>query len=129
MPKLRLLRVAALASIAACSGAYSGGTPTYPPPGPPPPPPPPGGHSTTITVANNSFSPTPDTVPAGTVTFSWASNAITHNVTWDTGPGGVLPTDSGDKTANQSYNATVTAGSYTYHCTHHTGMSGMLVVQ
>jgi plastocyanin len=128
MPKLRLLRVAALASIAACSGAYSGGTPTYPPPGPPPPPPPPIGHSTTITVANNSFSPTPDTVPAGTVTFEWAANAVTHTVNWDSGPL-PLPANSGDKGANDSYNATVTPGTYAYHCIHHAGMSGVIVVQ
>lgn len=134
MPKLRSLALAALIVTAAagCSGSsYGGGTPTYPPPGPPPPPPPPppgsGGHSTTITVANNSFSPTPDTMAAGTVTFSWAVGDVTHNVTWDTGPG-TLPAGSGDKSSGD-FMATVVQGTYTYHCTHHSGMSGMLVVQ
>lgn len=131
MPMLRLLALAALLLVAGCSSSssYGGPPPPPPPPGPPPPPPPPGGgHSTTITVANNSFSPTPDTVAAGTVTFSWAANAVTHTVNWDTGPM-PLPPNSGDKAANDSYDASVTAGTYTYHCIHHAGMNGTLVVQ
>src|SRR2546422_11461583 len=97
MRMVRLLAIAGIAVAAAC-----GNSPTYgsPPPGPPPPPPPPppGGHSTTITVGNNSnsFSPTPDTIPAGNITFHWATTAITHNVTWDNGPG-TLPAGSGNK--------------------------------
>src|SRR5205807_10595371 len=74
MPMVRLLAIAAIAVAAACGNSTSYGSP--PPPPPPPPPPSPGGHSTTITVGNNStnsFSPTPDTVVAGTVTFHWAS--------------------------------------------------------
>src|SRR2546422_9409047 len=69
---VRLLAIAAIAVAAACSNSPSYGNPPPPPPPgppPPPPPPPPGGHSTTIDVANNSFSPTPATIPAGTITF------------------------------------------------------------
>jgi len=121
---VRLLAIAALAAAAACSNStgYGGNPP------PPPPPPPPGGHSTTITVANNSFSPTPDSIPAGMVTFSWANGAVTHNVTWTNGPG-TLPTASGDKSSG-TYTATLVAGTYTYHCTIHAslGMSGTIVV-
>ena len=121
---VRLLAIAALAAAAACSNStgYGGNPP------PPPPPPPPGGHSTTITVANNSFSPTPDSIPAGMVTFSWANGAVTHNVTWTNGPG-TLPTASGDKSSG-TYTATLVAGTYTYHCTIHAslGMSGSIVV-
>ena len=133
MSKLRSLALAASVLMVAsgCSGSNYGGTnPPPPPPGYPPPPPPPpgsGGHSTTITVANNSFSPTPDTMSAGTVTFSWAAGSVVHNVTWDSGPG-TLPAGSGDKSSGD-FMATVVAGTYTYHCTHHTGMSGVLVVQ
>ncbi|HWC74929.1 MAG TPA: hypothetical protein VG454_13420, partial [Gemmatimonadales bacterium] len=32
-----------------------------------------GGHTTNISVQNNSFNPTPDTVPPGQVTFTWAT--------------------------------------------------------
>ena len=123
---VRLLAIAALAVAAACSNSTGdGGNPP-----PPPPPPPPSGHLTTITVANNSFSPTPDTIPAGMVTFSWANGAVTHNVTWTNGPGGTLPPNSGDKSTG-THTATLVAGTYTYHCTIHAslGMSGTIVVQ
>lgn len=125
----RWLTMAAIAVAAACSGNSSTGYGGNPPP-PPPPPPPPGGHSTTITVANYSFSPTPDTIAAGTITFHWAAGAVTHNVTWLTGPG-TLPAGSGNKAAGDpDYAPTVVAGTYTYHCTIHAaqGMSGTLVV-
>jgi plastocyanin len=79
-------------------------------------------------VGNNFFSPTPDTVSAGTVTFTWAAGAITHNVTWDSGPG-TLPPNSGDKTSGD-HQVTVQVGTFGYHCTiHGAGMSGVIVVQ
>jgi len=122
---VRLLAIATIAGAAACGSSTSYGNP----PPPPPPPPPPVGHSTTIDVANNSFSPTPDTIPAGTITFHWATNAISHNVTWQTGPA-TLPTGSGNKVGGDpDYTATVQVGTYTYHCTNHAGMNGTLVVQ
>ncbi len=127
----RWLAIAAIAMAAACGSSTNyGNPPPPPPPGPPPPPPPPaGGHSTTITVANNSFSPTPDTIPAGNITFHWAANAITHNVTWDTGPG-TLPTGSGDKVGGDpDYVAPLVAGTYSYHCGRHPSvMLGTIVV-
>jgi len=121
---LRWLAGAALITGIACSGGSTGYTP---PPPPPPPPPGGGGHSTTITVSNNAFTPSPDTVNAGTITFRWTANAITHNVTWQTGPT-PLPANSGNKGASETYQPTVQAGSYTYHCTLHAGMDGILVV-
>jgi plastocyanin len=68
-------------------------------------------------------------VPAGTVTFQWAAGSVTHNVTWQTGPA-PLPANSGNKVAGESYQATLQAGTYTYHCTIHAaqGMSGTFVV-
>ena len=124
---VRLLTIAAIAVAAACGNSTSYGSPPPPPPPGPPPPPPPGGHSTTITLNDNFFSPTPDTVAAGTVTFSWAG-ANNHNVTWVSGPG-TLPTNSTTKTSG-TYTPTLQAGTYTYHCTIHAaqGMSGTLVV-
>jgi len=123
----RLLAIAAVVAAAACGSSTNYGNPPPPPGPPPPPPPPPQGHSTTITVASNSFSPTPDTIPAGTITFHWASG--THNVTWLTGPSS--PTGSGNRAAGDAdYAPTVQAGTYTYQCTIHAaqGMSGTLVV-
>ena len=130
MTMSRWFAVAAIALASACSSNGTGynSPPPPPPPGPPPPPPPPsGGHSTTVTVSNYQFTPTPDTIPAGQVTFQWSATAVIHNVIWDTGPG-TLPTNSGDKGASESYQATLVTGTYTYHCGHHAGMSGEIVV-
>lgn len=129
MPMFRPLAVAALIAVIGCgsSTGYGGNPPPAPPP---PPPPPPGGRSTTITVSNNVFSPTPDTMAAGTVTFTWAAGAITHNVTWLTGP--TSPTGSGNRSSGSpDYATPVAAGTYTYHCTLHAsvGMNGTIVVQ
>ena len=107
----------AIAVVAACSNSSYG---TGPGGGP-------GGHSTTITVSNNQFSPTPDTVAAGQVTFSWSNGATTHNVTWLSGPAGTLPANSTNMSSG-TYQATLGAGTYSYHCTIHAGMNGTIVV-
>ena len=90
-----------------------------------------GGAQQTITIANNSFSPTPDTVSAGQVTFSWSAGSNGHNVTWDTGPA-PLPTNSATQSSG-TYTPTLQAGTYTYHCSIHggpgTGMWGQIVVR
>jgi plastocyanin len=88
-----------------------------------------GGHTTSLTVGNNFFSPTPDTVPAGVVTFTWSSSSNGHNVTWLTGPA-PLPANSTPPTKTSgTYQATLQNGTYTYHCTIHSGMNGTIVVQ
>jgi plastocyanin len=121
----RVLAFAAIVLAVACAdSAGVAGNP--PPPGPPPPT---GGHTTTITVRDNTFFPTPDTIPAGTITFQWAVGATVHNVTWTSGPG-TLPLNSGDHAAPSNYQATLHQGQYTYHCTIHSAtMSGLIVVQ
>ena len=86
-----------------------------------------GGHTTALTVSNNSFNPTPDTVSAGQVTFTWVNGTNGHNVTWLTGPG-TLPANSSTMTSG-TFNATLAQGTYTYHCTIHAGMNGTIVVQ
>jgi plastocyanin len=122
MKMSRWLAIAALAAATGCSSSTSYGTTP-----PPPPPPPGGGHSTTITVSNNVFSPTPDTINAGTITFHWAANAIQHNVTWTGGP--TTPANSGNKIGGDAdYQALLQAGTYTYHCTNHSTMTGQIVV-
>jgi len=86
-----------------------------------------GGHSTTITVSNNLFNPTPDTVSAGGVTFSWSAASNSHNVTWDSGPS--TPANSSTMTSG-TFSVTLVHGAYHYHCTiHGAAMSGTIVVQ
>jgi len=100
-----------IAAVAACSNSTGSST---------------GGHTTSLTVSNNSFNPTPDTVPAGQVTFTWVNASNSHNVTWLTGPG-TLPANSSTMTTG-TYQPTLQAGTYTYHCTIHAGMNGTIVV-
>jgi plastocyanin len=92
-----------------------------------------GGHSTTITVGNDFFSPTPDTVSAGAVTFTWSTPSAGHTLIWDSAPG-TLPTDQTVAMTSGSLNFTsLQAGTYQFHCSIHggvgTGMHGTLVVQ
>ena len=126
MPMLRVFAAAALMLSAACSGS-STGYGSSPPPAPPPPPP--SGHSTTITVANNSFSPTPDTIHVGTINFTWAQGASIHNVTWDTGP--TSPANVPNMSTGTE-SRTLAEGTYTYYCSIHgaagSGMNGRIVV-
>ena len=107
-----LLLAAGVAFVAACKSSTS-------PSG--------GGHSTTISVENNFFSPTPDTVPAGQVTFNWATPSNGHNVTWL--PGGPTTPANSQTMQSGTYQTTLLAGTYTYHCTIHSGMNGTIVVQ
>jgi plastocyanin len=123
MRVVRLLAIAAIVAAAACGNSTNYGNPP-----PPPPPPPPGGHSTTITVSNDQFTPTPDTIPAGTVTFTWATPSNGHNVTWLTGPGTLPANSTPVAQTSGDYQATLQAGTYTYHCTRHAGMNGQIVV-
>jgi len=90
-----------------------------------------GGRTTAITVGNDFYSPTPDTVaPGATVTWTWATPSNGHTVNWDSGPG-TLPANSGATQTSGTYSATLTApGTYHYHCAvHGAAMSGVLVVQ
>ncbi len=90
-----------------------------------------GGASTTITVGNDFFSPTPNTVAAGTVTFTWSTPSNGHTLTWDSGPG-TLPANTGTITSG-SRTVTLQAGQYEYHCSIHgsrgAGMHGTIIVQ
>jgi plastocyanin len=84
--------------------------------------------SSTITVNSNFFAPAHDTIPAGgTVKWSWLDGP--HNVTQSTGPTTFQP--SLDLSAGGTFGPLVltVAGTYTYHCTIHSGMNGTIVVQ
>ena len=81
--------------------------------------------SNSVSVGDNSFTPSAITVSVGTtVTWTWVGYA-THNVTFDDGD------SSPDQTAGGTYSlAFSTAGTYKYHCTiHGAAMSGTVTVQ
>ena len=90
-----------------------------------------GGATSSLSVDNNMFTPTPDTVPAGKVTFTWSTPSNGHSVIWDSGPG-TLPSNTSVMTSG-SYSPTLVAGTYKYHCSVHgapgSGMNGIIVVQ
>jgi plastocyanin len=81
-----------------------------------------------VTVSNNFFSP--DAVvmqTGGTVTWTWSSGGVTHDVVYDGGPQ-PLPTSSGPQSSGSHSNVITTVGRYTYHCEFHAGMSGSVRV-
>ena len=107
---------AMIASAAAC------GTSTAPPSS---------GNRASVIDANTNltFTPSPDTIAAGdTVRFAW--HAVPHNVIWDTSPAAVPNIGDGDTgfTSGDSIRVLTVAGTYTYHCEIHDGMTGVIVV-
>lgn len=84
-----------------------------------------GSTSNAIAIADNSFTPSATTVPAGTtVTWTWTGFG-THNVTFNTA--GV--TGAGDRTSGTFSKQFATAGTFNYQCTNHPGMTGSIKVQ
>jgi plastocyanin len=77
-----------------------------------------------VRVADNSFSPATRTVPVGTtVTWRWAAGSSLHNVTF---PAGASSANQSSGTFQRLFSA---AGSFTYQCTLHSGMTGTITVQ
>lgn len=91
-------------------------------------PPPTGGHSLTIQATPSlTFTPSPDTVAVGsTVTFAFGS--VAHNVFFAAAAG--APADIPGANADVSVTRVAsTAGTFTFSCHLHAGMSGTLVVR
>lgn len=93
-----------------------------------PPPPPP--DSNTVLIQSSSFNPGTRTITAGTK-VTWRNNDnIPHTVTSGT-PGnssGVF--DSGSMAPGETFEHTFTqAGTFSYFCSIHTGMTASIVVQ
>lgn len=89
------------------------------------PPPPPAPKPNVVSISGYAFSPASMTVPKGT-TVTWQNgDAVAHTATsntgsWDTGA------IAGGGNATITFN---TSGTYAYHCTYHTMMTGTIVVQ
>jgi plastocyanin len=81
--------------------------------------------STAIDVNDASFDPAATTVAVGaTVTWTWRTT-ITHNVTFNLSSLGT----SGDKNSGSFAKNFGAAGTFSYHCTIHQGMTGTVTVQ
>jgi plastocyanin len=80
-------------------------------------------------VNNNSFDPNEAVVKTGgTVTWTWNSGVVQHNVTYSTGPG-TLPANSPTQAGGTTFSTTFTSiGTYAYHCSIHAGMDGTIKV-
>jgi plastocyanin len=75
-------------------------------------------------VSNNQFTPSAIQVaPGTTVTWTWAQAASQHNVTFQDGASQIL---GGGATYSRTFQ---TAGTFTYQCTLHPGMTGTVTVQ
>jgi plastocyanin len=113
-----LLSILLLTIISGCGkdNAYSSTGPTAPgSPGP-----------NEVWMQNNTFNPATKTVAAGT-TITWLNkDGYTHTVTSNT-PGLF---SSGNIAGGGSFTHTFsTAGSFAYHCTLHSGMTGTVTAQ
>lgn len=87
-----------------------------------------GSGSTQVTVGNNFFDPRDVSVPVNsTVTWTWNSGGIGHNVTFTGGPQ-PLPTPSCTQGSGTHSVTFATTGRYDYTCTIHGGMDGSVTV-
>ena len=83
-----------------------------------------------VSIRDNSFSPGAITIDPGT-TVTWTHNGmVVHTVTSGTEDMHTGLFDSGDLTNGQTFQFTFTdPGMYDYHCHHHPGMSGTVMVR
>jgi plastocyanin len=117
MQRKAVLRVLALASLAACGGGGGSDTPTGPATG---------GSSNAVTVGNNFFSPANLSVaPGATVTWNWDMGDTLHQIAFTDNAPGSAKQSSG--TFQRTFS---TAGTYSYFCTVHGAqlMSGTITV-
>jgi plastocyanin len=82
-----------------------------------------------VSVGNNFFNPQGAVVQtSGTVTWTWNSGVVQHNVTYSSGPA-PLPTNSATQAGGTTFSTPFTnVGTYAYHCSLHAGMEGTVRV-
>ena len=115
MRSLNFLALAGLITIAAC-----GSDSTTAPSAPSTPV-----LSNAVSISDDRFtSPNIQVSAATTVTWTWASNASQHSVSFADG------TTSGNRGANATFTRTFpSAGTFSYNCTLHSGMNGTVTVK
>jgi plastocyanin len=80
-------------------------------------------------TANQVFDPHTVTIAraSGTAKVTWTFESLAHTVTWDSQPGSVTDIDL---THDADVSRTFTVpGTYEYHCTIHSNMTGVVIVQ
>jgi plastocyanin len=123
------LAVAGFIAVGGCGGASASTSPTNTTGGGPTTGSPSTPATPTLTnavgVSDDFFSPSSIQVsPGTTVTWTWASTAALHNVTFGDGVA------SATVGANATYSRTfATAGTFSYLCTLHGGMTGSVLVK
>lgn len=124
MRLVSVVTLVVLAGVAGCGGSSGYGTTTGPGGGG-------GGHTLSISLSGSAFSPTPDTVTAGS-TVTWTNHdAFGHTVT--SVPGSPDTYNASLAPGGTFSHLFATAGTYGYYCTLHgtptSGMRGTIVVQ
>jgi plastocyanin len=89
-----------------------------------------GGKSASVSMKNIQFSPKSVSVAKGT-TVTWTNDdSVAHDVTKKGGPGPQFASGSGNLNKGDTYKQTFnTAGTVSYVCTVHPGMSGTIKVK
>jgi plastocyanin len=115
---MQLSAAGLVAIIAACGGGGGGNNPPQIPPVT---------ATMNVSVVNNTFTPPNAGIASGnTVTWTWNSAGVQHNVAFATGP--TIPPGSGVKDAG-TYQVTFTnPGVYYYVCSLHSNMEGYVTV-
>ena len=82
-----------------------------------------------VTVVNNGFNPDNVTIQVGgTVTWTWNSGGVEHNVTYNSPDVAAGRTNSATQASGTHVNTITTVGRFGYSCTIHAGMSGTVAV-
>ena len=106
---------AIVAALAACGSSSTAPTPP---------------NSVTAT-SSLQFNPSTLTVTrsGAPVTVTWIFQNVAHTVTWDTQPVGASVADIGATSGASVGRDFSVAGTYTYHCSIHSNMTGSITVQ